>query len=86
MHGELIQTLSITQKRKRWEFPHVPFVEFESGDERWARRLGFGREVEVVETITARGIFTESGEGRFVFRCVPTFTIFAFASGSRSVR
>lgn len=31
---------------KEWEFPKDKFVEYEPSDEKWARRLGFGKEVK----------------------------------------
>jgi hypothetical protein len=43
--------LTITNKRKVWEFPKERFVTYESSDEKWARPLGFGREVEITETM-----------------------------------
>lgn len=30
-----------------WQFPRTPFVEYDKGDEWWARRYGFGREILV---------------------------------------
>jgi hypothetical protein len=31
---------------KKWEFPRTPFVEYKKSDEDWARKIGFGREVD----------------------------------------
>ncbi len=30
-----------------WKFPEDRFVEYSSNDEKWARTLGFGKEVSV---------------------------------------
>jgi hypothetical protein len=37
---------AMPKRRTRWEFPRDPFVEYEAKDERWARPLGIGREVD----------------------------------------
>lgn len=41
---------------RRWEFPPHPWVEYGPSDERWARPIGFGREVDDRETVVAYGI------------------------------
>lgn len=37
-------------RKKVWQFPRDPFVEYEASDEEWARPCGFGTEVEVDDT------------------------------------
>lgn len=39
-------------RRRVWKFPDDKFVQYEKSDEAWARPLGFGEEVEIVETVT----------------------------------
>ena len=45
----------ITRTRRVWEFPKWRFVIWEPKDEEWCRRLGFGREVEVIEEVKLSG-------------------------------
>lgn len=45
-------SIEMKQDRKRWQFPQDPFVEYEKSDERWARPIGFGR--EVTEQVSVR--------------------------------
>ncbi len=45
-------TMTYSRTKKVWQFPKYRFVEYEAKDEEWCRRLGFGKGVEMIETIT----------------------------------
>lgn len=65
-------TLTMTVKRKRWKFPTDRFVSYDDHDEVWARPLGFGKEVEVTETITVpNAVVTSMKPGQITFRAMP---------------
>ena len=42
----LLEMLDCVEAEFVWQFPDDRFVEYEAHDEWWARRLGFGREVQ----------------------------------------
>ena len=54
MCGDTATVFSVEYRRivRVWKFPDEKFVRYEKSDEAWARPLGFGEEVEIVETVT----------------------------------
>ena len=46
------QQITLHYKKRVWQFPDEPFVEYEPSDERWCRFFGVGQEVEVTEVVT----------------------------------
>jgi hypothetical protein len=57
----LVQEVTLFTNKKTWEFPSDPFVEYEESDERWARPLGFGKEVNTPTTLTAPCTYADLG-------------------------
>ncbi len=62
----------MTRNVTRWEFPPSRFLSFDSGDESWARYLGYGKEVSRQQTITVpNAILTEVSDGTYKFAALP---------------
>lgn len=67
-----VSRLSFTTRRKVWEFPKDKFCRYEASDELWARPLGFGREIEVKDTLVIpNAVITECGPNRVTFKAIP---------------
>lgn len=52
--GRLIG-LTIFKNKKVWQFPRDRFVEYGPEDESWARAIGFGKEIEVTDSVEMFG-------------------------------
>ena len=75
-----MQTVSLefTSKRKAWEFPpQSRFVRHDQSDEEWARPLGYGQEVERLETLTIPNavISQTDADGTIHFRAIELYEI-----------
>ena len=56
--------VTFTSRRKVWKFPSCRFVQFDSRDESWCRRLGVGHEsTEIVTTTIPRAVITHTVDG-----------------------
>lgn len=42
-----VQAIKIEYPMKVWQFPKDRFIEYDFADEKWARYLGFGKEIEI---------------------------------------
>jgi hypothetical protein len=68
---------SITYQRTRkvWQFPQERFVTYELSDESWCRFFGFGKEVEITETVEFPNCQLTSVEGGVLqFTAYPSYS------------
>ena len=64
-------SLAYTFRRLVWKFPDDKFVRYDKSDEVWARPLGFGKEVEVVQSVTVpRAVCVGFSDGALHFKAL----------------
>lgn len=63
-------TVTMHRKVRRWQFPESRFVEFDRDDEEWARPLGYGHEVESIETVVIPNAVITEVAGAFTIKAI----------------
>jgi hypothetical protein len=75
----MIYSVTYTIRQRVWQFPADKFCRYEKSDEAWARLLGFGREIEVLKTISVpRAICIGVREGQMQFQSLGSQSTYGF--------
>lgn len=70
-YTEPVYSVAYSLRRKVWQFPDDRFVRYDKSDEAWARPLGFGKEIEVIETVTVpRAVCVGFSDGALQFKAL----------------
>lgn len=66
--------LTMTHRRKVWEFPRDRFITYEPSDEANCRALGLGREVAITETTVVPRAVVEFRDGAYQITALPDYS------------